>query len=103
MDLEKLKQEAEALQNIDVNQITPDQLTALVDKLSSLLEQSEQSLISTTLIELNKPEENATDNSWYPIRNRNSNASNNIINAVYAGARNFKYKIVNIKAFIFTE
>ena len=63
MSLEKLKQEAEALQNIDVNQKTPDQLTALVDKLSSLLEQSEQSLISTTLIELNKPEENATDNS----------------------------------------
>jgi hypothetical protein len=57
MDLEKLKQEAEALQNIDVNQITPDQLTALVDKLSSLLEQSEQSLISTTLIEINKTEE----------------------------------------------
>jgi hypothetical protein len=54
MDLEKLKQEAEALQNIDVNQIPPDQLTALVDKLSSLLEQSEQSLISTTLLEINK-------------------------------------------------
>jgi hypothetical protein len=63
MDLEKLKQEAEALQNIDVNQITPDQLTSLVDKLSSLLEQSEQSLISTTLLEINKTDNDESDNS----------------------------------------
>ena len=63
MDLEKLKQEAEALQNIDPNQMTPEQLSALVDKLSSLLDQSEESLINTTLIEINKTEEDETDNS----------------------------------------
>jgi hypothetical protein len=58
MDLEKLQQEAEALKNIDATQMTPEQLTALVDKLSSLLEQSEQSLLNNTLIEINKPENN---------------------------------------------
>jgi acyl-CoA reductase-like NAD-dependent aldehyde dehydrogenase len=55
MDLEKLKQEAEALQNIDATQFSPEQLAELVNKLSSILEQSEESLINTTLIELNKP------------------------------------------------
>ena len=55
MDLEKLQQEAEALKNIDATQMTPEQLTVLVDKLSSLLEQSEQSLISSTFIELQTP------------------------------------------------
>ncbi len=66
MSLEKLKQEAEALQNIDASQMTPEQLTELVNKLSSLLNQSEESLINTTLIEVNKIENNdedETDNS----------------------------------------
>jgi len=66
MNLEKLKQEAEALQNIDISNFTPEQLTELVDKLSSLLDQSEESLINTTLIEVNKIENNdedETDNS----------------------------------------
>jgi len=53
MDLEKLKQEAEALQNIDATQLSPEQLSALVDKLSSILDQSEESLLSTTLIDIN--------------------------------------------------
>jgi hypothetical protein len=57
MSLEKLKQEAEALQNIDPNQITPDQLAELVNRLNSLLDQSEESLINTTLIEINKTED----------------------------------------------
>lgn len=54
MDLEKLQQEAEALKNIDAAQMTPEQLAALVDKLSSLLERSEESLLNTTLLEINK-------------------------------------------------
>ena len=58
MDLEKLKQEAEALQTVDASQMTPEQLAGLVDKLSSLLEQSEQSLLNNTLLEINKPENN---------------------------------------------
>jgi hypothetical protein len=58
MSLEKLKQEAEALQSIDATQLTPEQLSELVERLSSLLEQSEESLINTTLIELNTPPTN---------------------------------------------
>ena len=53
MDLEKLQQEAEALKQIDATQLTPEQLTSLVEQLSSLLERSEESLINTTLIEVN--------------------------------------------------
>ena len=64
MDLEKLQQEAEALQNTDASQMTPEQLAALVDKLSSLLEQSEQSLLSTTLLEIqNQENDEQSDNS----------------------------------------
>jgi hypothetical protein len=55
MDLEKLQQEAEALKQIDASQMTSEQLTALVEQLSSLLERSEESLINTTLIEVNPP------------------------------------------------
>ena len=62
MSLEKLQQEAEALKNVDATQLSPEQLTALVEQLSSLLEQSEESLINTSLIEINKPEENETNN-----------------------------------------
>ena len=64
MDLEKLQQEAEALQNTDASQMAPEQLAALVDKLSSLLEQSEQSLLSTTLLEIqNQENDEQSDNS----------------------------------------
>ena len=66
MDLEKLQQEIKSLQNIEASQMTPEQLTELVNKLSSLLDQSEESLINTTLIEVNKIENNdedETDNS----------------------------------------
>ena len=66
MDLEKLQQEAEALRNIDASQMTPEQLAELVEKISSLLDQSEQSLINTTLLEINetqKQEEDESDNS----------------------------------------
>jgi hypothetical protein len=66
MNLEKLQQEAEALQKVDPNSLTPEQLTEFVDKLSSLLDQSEESLMNTTLIEVNKIENNEddeTDNS----------------------------------------
>jgi hypothetical protein len=65
MNLEKLQQEAEALQKIDASQMTPEQLAEFVNKLSSILEQSEESLKNITLIELNKSENNEdeTNNS----------------------------------------
>jgi hypothetical protein len=52
MDLEKLKQEAEALKDIDATQLSPEQLASLVEQLSSLLERSEESLINTALIDI---------------------------------------------------
>lgn len=58
MDLEKLKQEVEALQTTDTFSLTPEQLAEFVDKLSALLTQSEESLLNTTLVELNKSENN---------------------------------------------
>jgi hypothetical protein len=65
MSLEKLQQEAEALRNVDTSQMTPEQLTEFVNKLSSILEQSEESLKNITLIELSKTENNEdeTNNS----------------------------------------
>ena len=62
MDLEKLKQEAEALQIIDATSMTQEQLLELVDRLSSLLDQSEESLLNTTLLEINKIDNDESDN-----------------------------------------
>jgi acyl-CoA reductase-like NAD-dependent aldehyde dehydrogenase len=61
MNLEKLQQEAEALQKVDASQMTPDQLAEFVSKIASILEQSEQSLKNITLIETNKIEKNETN------------------------------------------
>ena len=54
MNLEKLQQEVEALQKVETSKLTPEQLLEFVDKISLLLDQSEESLANTTLIELNK-------------------------------------------------
>ena len=62
MNLEKLQQEAEALQKIDATKLTPEQLSEFIDKLASILNQSEESMINTTLLEVNKSETNDEDN-----------------------------------------
>jgi hypothetical protein len=53
MNLEKLQQEAEKLKAIDPASLTPEQLGAFLEKLSGILSQSEESLASTSLTELN--------------------------------------------------
>jgi hypothetical protein len=63
MDLEKLQQEAEALQKLDTSQMTPEQLSELFEKLTSILEQSEKSLTNTTFIESQTQNEDETSNS----------------------------------------
>jgi hypothetical protein len=63
MSLEKLQQEAEELQKLATTDLTPDQLSELLSKAMSLLEESEQSLINTTLIEINQIENNNEDNN----------------------------------------
>jgi hypothetical protein len=54
MSLEKLQQEAEALQALSLTDLNPDQLSELLDKAMALLDESEQSLINTSLIEINE-------------------------------------------------
>ena len=61
MDLEKLKQEAESLQQIDVTLLSPEQLQQLVEKLSNIIDQSEQSLLQSTLLEINKTENDESE------------------------------------------
>jgi len=62
LELEKLKKQAEALKDIDATSMTQEQLLELVDKLSSLLERSEESLLNTTLLEINKTDNDESDN-----------------------------------------
>jgi hypothetical protein len=57
MDLEKLQQQANELQALSTTDLTPEQLSDLLSKAMSLLEESEQSLINTTLLDL-KTDEN---------------------------------------------
>jgi len=64
MSLEKLQQQAKDLQALATTDLSPDQLSELLSKAMSLLEESEQSLINTTLIEINENKtEDETDNS----------------------------------------
>ena len=61
MDLEKLKQEAESLQQVDITSLSPEQLQQLVEKLSNIIDQSEQSLLQSTLLEINKTENDESE------------------------------------------
>jgi phage terminase large subunit-like protein len=61
MDLEKLQQEAEALKQINTAQLSPEQLEEFLTKAMNLLEQTQQSLLNTSLIEINKNENNESD------------------------------------------
>jgi len=45
MKLEELQQEAENLKLIDANNLTPEQMIKLVEKLSSLMDASESALL----------------------------------------------------------
>ena len=61
MDLEKLQQEAEALKQINTAQLSPEQLEEFLTKAMNLLEQTQQSLLNTSLVEINKNENNESD------------------------------------------
>ena len=51
MSLEKLQQEAEELKSLDLTKLPPEQLSQLVEKLTSMLDKSE-TLLSTFKIEM---------------------------------------------------
>ena len=56
MNLEQIQKQLEDIQKTDMSKLSPEKLSELLNQLSSLVDESEQSLINTTLIELNKPE-----------------------------------------------
>jgi exopolyphosphatase/pppGpp-phosphohydrolase len=64
MNLEQLQQEAENLKSIDTANLTPEQLTQLVEKLSKMMDASESALlgIKTQLDQVKTEIENDTDN-----------------------------------------
>jgi hypothetical protein len=63
MNLEQLQQEAEKLKTIDPAALSPEQLSEFLEKLSGILSQSEESLINTSLIELNINENESNESN----------------------------------------
>ena len=63
-NVEQLQQEAENLKSIDAANLTPEQLTQLVEKLSKMMDASESALlgIKTQLDQVKTEIENDTDN-----------------------------------------
>ena len=63
MNLEQMLKELEQIQQMDMSNLTPEQLTEVLDKLSGIVSQSEETIINQSLIDLNKSEEdNDEDN-----------------------------------------
>ena len=64
MNIEQLQQEAENLKSIDAANLTPEQLTQLVEKLTSLMDASEAALlgVKTQLDQVKLETEDDTDN-----------------------------------------
>ena len=57
MKLEQIQQETENLKSLDVTSLTPEQLQQLVEKLSSIIDDSENTLSQINI------EDNEADNS----------------------------------------
>ena len=62
MTLEQMQKQLEEIQQMDMSNLTSEQLSEVLEKISTIMNQSEESLISTSLIELNKTENEDTDN-----------------------------------------
>ena len=62
MNLEQMQKQLEEIQQMDMSNLTSEQLSEVLEKISTIMNQSEESLISTSLIELNKTENEDTDN-----------------------------------------
>jgi hypothetical protein len=58
MDLEQIQKQLEDIQQLDMSGLTSEQLDEVLSKLSTILAQSEESLINTTLLEINQQIEN---------------------------------------------
>jgi hypothetical protein len=62
MNLEQIQKQLEDIQQMDMSNLSPEQLSEVLNRLSTIMAQSEESLINTSLIEINKSEENETNN-----------------------------------------
>ena len=62
MTLEQMQKQLEEIQQMDMSNLTSEQLSEVLEKISTIMNQSEESLINTSLIELNKTENEDTDN-----------------------------------------
>jgi hypothetical protein len=58
MNLEEMQKQLEDIQQMDISNLTPEQLTEVLNTLSTIMAKSEESLINTTLIEINQIENN---------------------------------------------
>ena len=66
MNLEQMQKQLEDIQQMDMSNLTSEQLAEVLNKLSTIMAQSEETLINTTLLEVNQienNEEDETDNS----------------------------------------
>ena len=63
MNLEQMLKELEQIQQMDMSNLTSEQLTEVLDKLSGIVNQSEETIINTSLIELNKSEEDKNEDN----------------------------------------
>ena len=62
MTLEQMQKQLEEIQQMDMSNFTSEQLNEVMEKLTAIINQSEETLINTSLIELNTPENDNTDN-----------------------------------------
>ena len=63
MNLEQMQKQLEEIQQMDMSNLTSEQLSEVLEKISTIMNQSEESLINTSLIELNKTEDEDTDDN----------------------------------------
>jgi hypothetical protein len=62
MNLEEMQKQLEDIQQMDISSLTSEQLAEVLNRLSTIMAQSEESLINTSLIELNTPENDEDNN-----------------------------------------
>jgi hypothetical protein len=62
MNLEEMQKQLEDIQQMDIASLTSEQLAEVLNRLSTIMVQSEESLINTSLIELNTPENDEDNN-----------------------------------------
>ena len=63
MTLEQMQKQLEDIQQMDISNLTSEQLSEVLNTLSTIMAKSEETLINTTLLEINQTEENNETNN----------------------------------------